>query len=337
VERIAGSELAARIRMVDGLVPDDPLGDPLLVVDLDGCADDATLAEALGSMLRSLPVVAVALGAEPGAGGLPAAFDVAVPDASALEPVRTAVGAHPLAAVALAVLLRGTADRSVPEGLAAESATYALLQAGPDHQRWLTAHIRDPGSGGPTDRPAVRTTRVGHELRLTLDRPGVHNAFNHEMREGLLEGLAVASADPMVQVVIDGAGPSFCSGGDLAQFGDLPDPATAHVVRLARSVGRVIASLAERVTVRVHGSCVGAGIELPAFAGHVVADPDAHFWLPEVGMGLIPGAGGTVSIPRRIGRQRTAQWALTGEVIDAGTALKWGLVDAVVPSDRGAS
>jgi enoyl-CoA hydratase/carnithine racemase len=77
----------------------------------------------------------------------------------------------------------------------------------------------------------------------------------------------------------------------------------------------------------VHGACVGAGVELPAFASRVVADPGARFRLPEVAMGLVPGAGGTVSLPRRIGRQRTCRLALTGEWLDAETALRWGLVD----------
>jgi enoyl-CoA hydratase/carnithine racemase len=79
----------------------------------------------------------------------------------------------------------------------------------------------------------------------------------------------------------------------------------------------------------VHGACVGAGVELPAFAGRVVARPDARFRLPEVAMGLVPGAGGTVSIPRRIGRQATALLALTGDTIDAPTALALGLVDEI--------
>ena len=67
-----------------------------------------------------------------------------------------------------------------------------------------------------------------------------------------------------------------------------------------------------------------------AFAGRVEAAPDATFALPEVAMGLVPGAGGTVSIPGRIGRHRTAWLALTGERIDAPTAREWGLVDEVV-------
>jgi enoyl-CoA hydratase/carnithine racemase len=75
---------------------------------------------------------------------------------------------------------------------------------------------------------------------------------------------------------------------------------------------------------------VGAGIELAACAGHVVATADTRIGLPEVAMGLIPGAGGTVSLPARIGRHRTAWLALTGRTLDAPTAHAWGLVDALL-------
>jgi enoyl-CoA hydratase/carnithine racemase len=87
--------------------------------------------------------------------------------------------------------------------------------------------------------------------------------------------------------------------------------------------------LRDRITFIVHGACIGAGVEIPAFAGRVVARSDATFRLPELGMGLVPGAGGTVSIPRRIGRERFRTMALTGEMIDAATALSWGLVDEI--------
>ena len=81
------------------------------------------------------------------------------------------------------------------------------------------------------------------------------------------------------------------------------------------------------MTAQVHGHCVGAGAELAAFCHRVIADPGTLFRLPEVSMGLVPGQGGTVSIPRRIGAQRSAWLALTGRPIDASTALEWGLVD----------
>jgi enoyl-CoA hydratase/carnithine racemase len=143
-----------------------------------------------------------------------------------------------------------------------------------------------------------------------------------------VEGLQLAVCDASIrEVVIDGAGSSFCSGGDLGEFGTLPDPTTAHGIRSTRNAARLLAACADRVRVFVHGACVGAGVELPAFAGRVVAAEDAFFELPELGMGLVPGAGGTVSIPRRIGRQRTAYLALSGMRLDAATALRWGLID----------
>ena len=150
------------------------------------------------------------------------------------------------------------------------------------------------------------------------------------MRDQLVEAFGLAAVDTAIgEVHLRGAGPDFCAGGDLDEFGTFPDPATAHLVRLQQSVGRSIASVAGRVTAHLHGACVGSGIELPAFAGTVLATPTARISLPEVGLGLVPGAGGTVSITRRIGRHRTARLALTGEVLDAATAQAWGLVDAV--------
>jgi enoyl-CoA hydratase/carnithine racemase len=122
----------------------------------------------------------------------------------------------------------------------------------------------------------------------------------------------------------------FCSGGDLDEFGTVADPATGHLVRVTRSVGRAVHEVAARTTVHVHGPNAGSGVELAAFAGTVVAAPDATFVLPEVGLGLVPGAGGTVSLPRRIGRHRTAWLALTGATIDAELAQRWGLVDELV-------
>src|SRR3546814_3808774 len=78
--------------------------------------------------------------------------------------------------------------------------------------------------------------------------------------------------------------------------------------------------------VELHGACIGAGIEVPAFAARVEAREGAWFQLPELGMGLIPGAGGTVSITRRLGRWPPAHLALTNRPLDLGTALAWGPV-----------
>ena len=129
--------------------------------------------------------------------------------------------------------------------------------------------------------------------------------------------------------MLNGDGPCFCSGGDLGEFGTAPDLVTAHFVRTRAGAGRLIHDLGARIEVRVHGPVIGAGIELAAFAGTVVADPGTTFRLPETSMGLIPGAGGTVSVRRRVGRLRTAWLAFSGCTIDALTAHDWGLVDEV--------
>jgi enoyl-CoA hydratase/carnithine racemase len=166
-------------------------------------------------------------------------------------------------------------------------------------------------------------------LEVVLAWPRRRNAMDAAMRTALADALSIACYEPTLRVRISALGPDFCAGGDLDEFGTAADPATAHLVRVVAGVGGLVHELRDRITVHVHGACVGAGVELPCFAGRVVAARDSSFRLPEVGIGLIPGAGGTVSIPRRIDRWRTLWLALRGRPIDADTALSWGLVDAV--------
>lgn len=299
-----------------------PAGPPIVVdlrVDPETPAPDG-FADAL--LLVPRIFVAIAPDQRPAPGTLADALDVVVADASEIPDT------NPLAATALVVLLRGGADRTVAAGLIAESTVYSALQAGPEHSGWLASRTRRPIP--PEEGPAVRVEREGHRLLLTLARTHRHNAFDARSREELLAGLAVAAADPSIgEVVLSGDGPTFCSGGDLDEFGTLTDPASAHLLRIGRSAGAAIAAIRERVVAHVHGTCIGAGVELPAFAGRVVAHGATTFRLPEVAMGLVPGAGGTVSLPRRIGRHRTAWLALSGRPIDAPTAHAWGLVDEI--------
>jgi len=309
-------------------------GSPLFVVDLGAetrWPQEIALAVAREA-LSELPCPSIALAQgllAPAAEALVAEFDAVVASPHELELLADGVFAHPLASQALAQLLRLSAGRSVHEGLVAESLVYATLQAGPEFAEWLAARP-DPKLRPRPDRPAVRIDRVEGRLELWLGRPEKRNAFSAEMRDALCEGLALAVIDGSVERVwLRGEGPVFCSGGDLDEFGTLPDSATAHAIRSTRHPARLLHALESRVECVVQGSCVGAGVELPAFAARVVARPDASFRLPEVGMGLVPGAGGTVSLPRRIGRQRTAWLALSGAAIDVETALSWRLVDAI--------
>ncbi len=180
----------------------------------------------------------------------------------------------------------------------------------------------------PITRTPSRSLRDADVLHITLSRPHVRNALNTAMRDQLVEAFDLPMVDASIREVhLWGDGEAFCAGGDLDEFGSFPDPATAHVVRLQQSVGWRISQVAERVAAHLHGACFGSGIELPAFAGTVVASSDTSIALPEVSLGLIPGAGGTVSLPRRIGRHRTAWLGLSGERIDASTAVGWGLAD----------
>ena len=295
-----------------------------MVVDGDDLAD--TLPARSMECLQTLAAVVVGVVEDPTA-RTPQWADVVVGPASRdLEAVVETVGRNPMASTVLAVLLRTGEGLSVPAGLVAESTAYGLLQGGPEFERW---HAGIPARTRPdVPGPAVLVTRGDHELSITLDRPQVLNAFNSQMRDQLLAALRVATADPTItSVTLRGSGPSFCSGGDLDEFGSRPDPVSAHLVRLQRNVGRALSGVAARTTVHLHGSTVGSGIELAAFARRVVAARSTRISLPEVRLGLIPGAGGTVSLPRRIGRHATALLALGPPVIDAGTALAWGLVD----------
>lgn len=305
------------------------VGVPAIVVHGTPPADNAEQLQDLVQDLVSLPCVVIA--APDSDPRLLPYVDIA-PAADELDAVLATVAQHPIAATTLALVLRDGANRTIDAGLVAESASYSLLQAGPEFAGWRSSRaIRHASADGP-DAVPVRLERHGDTLAITLSRPHVHNAYSSAMRDALWEALQVARADPGLRVVLRGEGPSFCSGGDLDEFGTRSDPASAHTVRLARTVARTLARIAPRVEVRVHGACIGSGAELAAFAGLVVADPETRFALPEVGMGLIPGAGGTVSLPLRIGRHRTALLALLGRPIDAPTALAWGLVDRIEPT-----
>jgi enoyl-CoA hydratase len=309
-------------------------GERIVCVDLAGDEAGATpsLAARAAERLAELPAVSVGLGAveSPSAFALAAALDVRLgeDDAGELAAIEESVAKAPLASLGLVQLMRASLGRTIYEGLVAESLVYSTLQSGPEFGAWLASHVRKERE--PSREPAVLVAREGNALSLRLNRPEKRNAFSAALRDALCEALRLALHDPEVaRIELSGAGAAFCSGGDLDEFGTLPDPATAHAIRSTRNAALLLSQCAARVTSRVHGACVGAGVELPAFGRRVVAREDARFVLPEIGMGLVPGAGGTVSLPRRIGRQRTAQLALTRRALDPPRALAWGLVDEI--------
>lgn len=269
----------------------------------------------------------ILLSADPSA---PAPWVGLSPDqlAAALARLETVVAAQPVAAAVAAQVLRASLSLGFEEALAAESIAYSMLQATESFAAWRAANratARDD-----EDAPRVAVTRDGEILSIRLSRAAANNAVDSRMRDALCEALEFALIDPdQAQVVLSGEGRVFSEGGDLAEFGTFGDPGRAHLVRTLRSPAGLVRRLGERITVQVHGTCIGAGIEIPAAAARVVARRHTLFRLPEVAMGLIPGAGGTVTIPRRIGRHRACFMAISGVDIRASTALDWGLVDAV--------
>ena len=313
------SELAARLRspaVAEGLSPLAGVSCVLAEVDvpLDANADVPP---------PPCPVVAVATGPAP------ALVDAAAPSSADADRVLDAACRQPVAATVLVQLLRHNERASVADALFAESLAYSALQHGAGFRGWLAARGERP-EARPGAQPPVLLERVDGCLRITLNRPDKRNAYSAELRDALCEALTLAASDTSIErVALQGAGTCFSAGGDLAEFGEARDAAVAHASRMTRSAGALLHGLRRRVEARLHGACIGAGIELPAFAERVVARRDAFFQLPEVGMGLIPGAGGTASILPRIGRQRLAYLALSGTRVDVETAREWGLVDAI--------
>jgi hypothetical protein len=311
---------------------------PLLVVDLDtpgqldGIDRRAPLPCVIVGVSRTgavdgpLDGVDVALTGAPD----PAGPWVSAPDLDAgVEQVVSGVSASPMASVTLAQVLRAGRPDSLDHDLIIESLAYSTLQGGTEFRRWLDG--RRPMAARPDGRATVLVDRLDDRLSITFNRPEVRNAYDASMRDELCEALRMVGVDPSItRVDLRGSGPDFCSGGDLSEFGTAIDPARSHLIRTARSAARLLGSVGDRVTAHLHGACIGAGIELPAAARRVIAEPDTRIQLPEVAMGLIPGAGGTATVSRRIGRQRTAWLALTGQFVDASTALAWNLVDEII-------
>lgn len=268
-------------------------------------------------------VVGVGSASAPGAGD----FDVVVADEAGFGVLAAACTTNPHAVIACAQLLRVSATLAVADALIAESLAYSTLLGSAEFARW---HAAQPERTHRASADPVLVDHAAEHVTITLHRPDVHNAYDAATRDALVGALRPLAAlpDPPA-ITLRGAGPTFSSGGDLGEFGTNADAARAHVIRTTRAPGLLLHRLRDHVSAFVHGRCVGAGVELPAFCGRVEADPATTFRLPEIAMGLVPGAGGTVSLPRRIGRQRAAWLAISGVELDAETARSWGLIDSV--------
>lgn len=167
---------------------------------------------------------------------------------------------------------------------------------------------------------------------VTLNRPQVLNTYNLRMRDELYQVLEAIKDDPEVRVAIfNGAGErAFCAGADLTEFLTAPSPVIARQVRWERDVWGLFLSINKPLIAALHGYVLGSGIEIALCCDIRLASEDTQFGLPEVGLGIIPAAGGSQTLPRIIGRAKALEILLTGRWIKAKEALRLKLVNQVV-------
>jgi 2-(1,2-epoxy-1,2-dihydrophenyl)acetyl-CoA isomerase len=185
----------------------------------------------------------------------------------------------------------------------------------------------------------VTLDRRGGELRITLNRPDVMNAWDKQLGTDLLAAVRDAAADDSVRaVVVTGAGRAFSSGADLrAGFDPTPEGHPDVETVLHERYHPIITGLRELpkpVLAAVNGPAVGIGCSLALACDLIVARESAYFLLAFVNIGLVPDGGSSLLLPERIGLARATEMAMLGERIPAAKALEWGLINRVVADDE---
>jgi len=168
---------------------------------------------------------------------------------------------------------------------------------------------------------------------VTLNRPQVLNAYSVQMRDDLYEVLRAVKDDDEIRVaVVKGAGDkAFCAGADLTEFLTASSAIEARQIRFRRDLWKLFLSIPQPLIAAVHGYVLGSGMEIAACCDIRIASEDAVFGLPEAGLGILPGAGGTQTIPRLIGISRSLEMLLTNRWIPCDKAYRFGLVNRMVP------
>jgi enoyl-CoA hydratase len=187
---------------------------------------------------------------------------------------------------------------------------------------------------GADAEPTVRYEVVGSTAVLTLNRPAAVNAINADMRRELPAGISRAVQDGEVRaILIRGAGDrGFCAGADITEFVAPDSLAAVRESKRPPSWADILADAPKPTIAAIHGYCLGGGLEMALACDVRVAAAGAVFGLPEVTLGIIPGAGGTQRLPRLVGVGHALELSLSGARIPAERALVIGLVSDVVPA-----
>jgi len=183
----------------------------------------------------------------------------------------------------------------------------------------------------------VLTSRDGAVLTITLNRPGVYNAFNRELHAALHEALTEAQDAAVRCVVVTGAGKGFCAGQDLKEFGEVSGSIREALELTYHPNIRLVRALEKPVIAAVNGPAAGAGLSFACACDLRVASDAASFVPGFVGIGLVPDSGGTWFVHRLLGFARAFEWMCANTRLSAAEALDWGLVSEVIPADGFAS
>lgn len=189
----------------------------------------------------------------------------------------------------------------------------------------------------PTDaapQAAVLLERQGAVAYLTLNRPEALNTINNAMRAVLGDALREADADAQVRViVVRGAGPrAFCAGADIKEFANVMAPAAKRQALLRGSWAEALAQTRKPLIASIHGFCLGGGLEMAMACDIRIAAPDATLGFPEVGLGILTGAGGSQNLLRTVGLGKAMDLLLTAERIDGNEAHRLGIVTRLAAS-----
>jgi enoyl-CoA hydratase/carnithine racemase len=178
----------------------------------------------------------------------------------------------------------------------------------------------------------IRLETHGQVAVLTLDRPAKLNAFTRQMTAALAGHVASINDDVSVRaVVLTGTGRAFCAGSDIAELADYESP---WQFGGRQDYCDILRSLRKPVIAAVNGYALGGGLELALACDIRLAAGDASFAAPEIKLGWIGGGGQSALLAHSIGPGNAALMVLTGDPVDAQTALRWGLVSEVVAADR---
>ncbi len=180
----------------------------------------------------------------------------------------------------------------------------------------------------PSISPVADLVLEGDVAVLTIESPPV-NALSQAVRDGLKRGFDAALADPAVKaVVLICGGRTFIAGADISEFGK------PHMPPSLPDVLDTMENAAKPVVAAIHGTSLGGGFEVALTAHYRIAVPSAKCGLPEIKLGLIPGAGGTQRLPRLVGVEKALDAILSGTPFGARQAKEWGVVDALAEEGK---